>query len=212
MKSLYVKTLITGILLTACSIVNATLILDAGASSTSQNFSGGNYSAGTEFTLSTGLSIDGLAYIDVGNDGLLENHEVGLWNSNGDLLAQATVNNGSTIFASQSSLGRWYVTQINELFLSAGIYRVAGIVGNEDVQALSGDKVSISGVSLSSGYVRTSFPSGGFNFPGLSFSSQAIRASLTTGAFSNSIDVPTPSILALITLAGFGLFSRRFKK
>lgn len=211
MKSFYVKTFIAGLLLTVSSIVNATLILDAGDSSSQANFTGGNYAAGTEFTLASGLTIDGLAYIDLGSNGLLEDHMVGLWNSSGTLLAQALVTNGSTIFASQSSLGRWYVTQITELFLSAGTYRVAGLVGNEAI-GLSGDKVSISGVSLSSGYVRTSFPSGGFAFPNESYTSQAIRASLTTGAFSNSVSVSEPSTIAIFTLALFGLFSRRFKK
>ena len=144
------KSAFAGLVLSMSGFVNATLILDAGASSTVQVFASGDYVAGTEFTLSTALLVDGLAFIDIGSDGLSSDHMVGLWDLSGTLLAQALVTNSSTILASQSTLGRWYVTEIADLLLLAGTYRIAGFVDSE-ASALSNDKVSMPGVSLTSG-------------------------------------------------------------
>ncbi|MCA9289330.1 MAG: hypothetical protein KDA05_12130, partial [Phycisphaerales bacterium] len=152
------------------------LFVDAGAASTSQVFSGGNYVAGTEFTLSTAKLCNVLGYIDVEGDGLAESHQIGLWDANTQaLLAQVTVTPGSQTAPTAGGVGQWFLEDISPINLPAGTYRVAGIVGNE-ANALSNDKVSPAGITLSSGYVRTDFPSGGFAFPNLSFGSEAVRS------------------------------------
>ncbi|MEZ6234264.1 MAG: GC-type dockerin domain-anchored protein [Phycisphaerales bacterium] len=186
---------------------NSELFVDAGPSATSQTFTGGNYVAGSEFTLSTARMCNVLGYIDVEGDGLTESHQIGLWDANTQaLLAQVTVTPTSDTVPTAGGVGQWFVENIPTINLPAGTYRVAGIVGNE-ANSLSDDKVSPAGITLASGYVRTDFPSGGFAFPGLSFTSEAVRSTagfrggmppacepdLTTGAIAGQPGYGVPN-------------------
>lgn len=186
---------------------HAGVIIDAGPQSTAQTFSTGNYVAGTEFTVQSSLLIDGLGWLDAEGNGLNAVHTVGLWNAAGSLLAQAVINNAtSTQILSAQGTAIWFVTEITDLLLAPGTYRVAGTV-NDDNVALSNNKIG-NGVSLSAGYVRTDFPNGGFAYPHLTFASQAIRATLTSNVFANN-SMPEPTSLLL---AGSGLAALRVSR
>ncbi len=202
-----IRILVILVVLTALSTpASALLLIDAGANSTEQNFASGNYVAGTEFTTQSEILVDGLGYIDINSDGFFgESHRIGLWDSTGTLLAEATATDSSTVVASASSLGQWLVEALtNPILLGPGVYRVAGIVGPESLDsiganALSNDKIG-NGVTLTNGYHRTNFPNGGFGDPNQNFSSQAIRATLTTGQFAPTTPMPVPATLLLMCL------------
>ena len=148
-----------------------------------------------------------MGWLDAEGNGLNAVHTVGLWNAAGSLLAQAVINNAtSTQILSAQGTAIWFVTEITDLLLAPGTYRVAGTV-NDDNVALSNNKIG-NGVSLSAGYVRTDFPNGGFAYPHLTFASQAIRATLTTNVFANN-SVPEPTSLLL---AGLGLAALRVSR
>jgi hypothetical protein len=72
---------------------------------------------GFEFTLSKDTTIDALGYFD---DGKGKDHEVGIWNSAGSLLASTTVH-GSDVLS-----GNYYYSAIGALTLSAGTYVIGG--------------------------------------------------------------------------------------
>lgn len=181
---------------------HAGLIIDAGPSSSSQVFLGGDYVAGSEFTTTSALTIRSLGWLDVEGDGLLGTHQVGLWDVvSMSLLASVDVASTSATILSAQGTAQWFMENIGPVTIAAGTYRVAGLVGASSHLALSGDKIG-NGVTLSSGYVRTDFPSGGFNYPGLSFTSQAVRATLSTDFVGVANAVPEPSTLAM---CGIGL-------
>jgi hypothetical protein len=187
--------------------------IDAGAGSSVQDFLGGNYVAGSEFTLSSSLQIDALGYLDVQGDGFDGDHLVGLWRTSDlTLIAQANVTSASTQHLSAQGTAVWYLQSIGTtLTLGPGTYRVAGLVGSEaDADALSDDKIASPGLTISQGYVRTDFPNGGFAFPNLSFGSEAIRSTIAlTGAPVNQVpdSSATFSLLGL-ALGGLGLLRR----
>lgn len=90
---------------------------------------------GYTFDLSSPVAIDGLGVFDLDSDGLNNNHEVGLWNSSGALVASATVLTTSTsVEASASSAGNFVYSSIMELTLNPGTYTVGALykIGDTD--------------------------------------------------------------------------------
>jgi MYXO-CTERM domain-containing protein len=90
-------------------------------------FNNGNqYVLGFDFVVANTISINGLGYFDSYMNGLTENHDVGLWDSSGTLLASATVTNAD-------GLEGWFrYATIGNMTLGAGTYTVAGVAGSED--------------------------------------------------------------------------------
>jgi len=170
----------------------ADLLVDGGPASSLQTFSTGDYVAGSEFTITSPMTVRSLGWIDAEGDGLTNSHMIGLWDvSTQALLASATVTPASPTVLSAQGTALWFMAGIADLLLPAGTYRVAGEVNGDNI-TLTGDKVAGAGVTISSGYVRTDFPSGGFAYPNLSFGSEAVRATVSTEA------IPAPmSVLAL---------------
>ncbi|MCY3011604.1 MAG: PEP-CTERM sorting domain-containing protein [Planctomycetota bacterium] len=201
-------------LVTAAGQVQAALLIDAGPSSILDGFFGGNYVAGSEFTTSSSLTIRSLGWLDAEGDGLLFNHQVGLWGTGSQtLLASAVVTPLSPTIASANGTAKWFMENITPFTIEAGTYRIAGLVGPNDHNALSDNKIG-NGVTISAGYVRTGFPNGGFNFPGLTFDSEAVRATLSTD-FVSAAAVPEPTSLAIFGIgacvAGLGA-ARRLRR
>lgn len=204
------KSVAAAALLTASAASHAGLVIDAGAASSQQTFLTGNYIAGTEFTIASSMTIDGLGWLDAEGNGLTSSHEMGLWNTAGILLATATVTNANTFIGSAQGTARWYISEIAELLLAPGSYRVAGTVNGDNV-ALSGNKIG-NGASLSAGYVRTDFPSGGFAYPNLTFGAEAIRATVVSNQFDNVGRVPEPASIFLLGSAIALLAASRRRK
>src|SRR4051812_42963539 len=94
-------------------VVQAALLLDFTGGNA--NTFGGNTTVGWEFTLNSPMLVDGLGFWDHGSDGLVNTHDVGIWNSSNTalLLTSTTVTNGSsTPVASTSTAGRWLFNNI----------------------------------------------------------------------------------------------------
>lgn len=91
--------------------------------------SGGRWTLGYFFNVLNPITVTGLGYFDEGKNGLLETHEVGLWNSAGTLLASAVVGSGTS-----NTLNGWYrMAGVAPVTLSAGNgYVVGGYVGSFD--------------------------------------------------------------------------------
>ncbi len=110
------------LLLTTAAMASAsTLGLDV--TSNTQVLSHGEYdNAGWQFSVSAPIVVDGLGLFDVNPAGLNASHPVGLWDSNGKLLAQAIVGSASPLVSSASTAGDWLFEDIAPIVLQPGVY------------------------------------------------------------------------------------------
>jgi hypothetical protein len=82
---------------------------------------GDNVTLGWGFTLVNTVTVTGLGYFD-GNAGLTDAHPVGIWNTMGILLAEATVPSGSTA----DLISGFRFVSIAPVILGAGAYSIGG--------------------------------------------------------------------------------------
>lgn len=135
MKDIRLLALVTAYTLGVCSTAQASLL--------AADFTGGNlYSSGIynnigwSFQVTSSTTINGLGVFDEGAAGLTNQHQVGLWNSSGSLLAQTTVSNASAGVASASSLGRWLFEDIGPITLAAGNYVLGAFYSDADADGV----------------------------------------------------------------------------
>ena len=93
--------------------------------------------AGFSFRVESPMNVTGLAFWDEGSDGIVSDHPVALWNIGGTLLATTTVTNGSAVVPSAGP-GRWLVSSISPVNLSAGDYVLGALYAPESADLLRG--------------------------------------------------------------------------
>src|SRR5437660_1734543 len=110
-------------MLLATATVSSASTLGLDVTSDTQVFAPGVFhNIGWQFSVNAPITIDALGLFDVNPAGLAENHQVGIWDNSGTLLAQTTVTNGSTLVASASNAGDWLFADIAPIVLLPGTY------------------------------------------------------------------------------------------
>ncbi|MEZ6233702.1 MAG: GC-type dockerin domain-anchored protein [Phycisphaerales bacterium] len=177
-------------------------VVDSGAGGANQGFTTGNYVAGSEFTVDSTQRIQSLGWIDAEGDGLTGSHQVFLWNVDTQaIVAQGTVRPNSLRAPSARGPAQWFLAPIPPTTLFPSTYRIVGEM-TADAVGVSGDHLPFGGMSITPGYVRTSFPSGGNGFPNLTIGSDAVlatasvlyacHADLTRGAIQGQVGFGVP--------------------
>lgn len=154
--------------------------------------------SGYEFSLSEGYMISRLGLFDYQQDGLLEGHQVGVWDSAGNLVSSGTVPGGTT--SELEGLMRW--VDVDDFFLTPGTYTVGAnyatgsYIGGEEIR-FNNSVVLADGVTLIDAMQN--------NWPG--FSRPTFTTYQNTGTFGPGLDgMPisslVPTNLANVTDAG----------
>lgn len=114
--------IVIGILFGVATSASATAIALDVTSDTQVFAPGVFHNIGWQFSVSAPITVDALGLFDVGPSGLVQEHQVGLWDNSGNLLAQTTVTNASTSVASVSNAGDWLFQGITPILLIPGTY------------------------------------------------------------------------------------------
>lgn len=189
-------------------MVQAALILDFTGGNA--NTFGGNATVGWEFTLNSPMLVDGLGFWDHSSDGLVNAHDVGIWNTSNTslLVASTTVTNGSsTAVASTSSTGRWLFNNISAITLSPGTYVVGGtiIASDADSQRFNASALMLSGATF---LQARNISSTGLLYP-------TPASVFNDGVFGPNIRgtlVPEPNMALMVLVATAAFYSLARKK
>jgi hypothetical protein len=96
-----------------------------------------SFTAGWTFTVVNTITVDGLAIFDGGSNGLIRDHTVGLWRSDGTLLISSAVTNAnSSPVSAADPQGRWLVHPIVPLVLTPGTYAIGSDYQNSEADAI----------------------------------------------------------------------------
>jgi hypothetical protein len=99
----------------------ATLAVELGAGGLQNANYGGNVTLGWGFTLNSGVIVTDLGYFDAAG-GLIDPHPVGIWDSVGNVVAQATVPSGNA----GTLVSGFRFVAITPVGLSPGAYSIGG--------------------------------------------------------------------------------------
>ncbi|MEP6755696.1 MAG: PEP-CTERM sorting domain-containing protein [Chthonomonadales bacterium] len=200
------------ILKSACLTAFVTLATIYAASSKAQtvalDFTGGGLGQsngritwGWAFNIASGVTVTDLGVYDEGNNGLVNSHQVGLWDSGGTLLATTTLASGlsGTAVPSVSGFGSFRFNNIVSLGLAPGSYVIGAAYVDVDADLL---RFNTSAPSMAPGFTFTTARSGpgGFVFPPLT--------SGTNGFFGPNLRfVAAPEPGTVVSLFGTGALS-----
>jgi hypothetical protein len=160
------------------------------------------YTLGYEFITSTNFNIDALGYWD---DGLQNDHEVGIWDTSGTLLVSTTV------LGTDPLTGHFRYGSIANFLLAPGTYRIGGeFLGN--FNPFPSDAV---GVTTTSGFTWVAdyqLIGAGLNFPTNTFNNYGNNGIFAANFMvSEGAAVPEPGTISLMLLSilVLGRMSRR---
>jgi hypothetical protein len=156
----------------------------------------GPFTVGWEFHDNSAVNVTSLGAFDDSLDGLTESHDVGLWDSSGNLLASTTVAAGTT----DPLIANFRYSAISPITLTPGDYFIgAEWEDGGDPMVFSGDPGTITTVPAIT-YLNASFVAGGAL-------SDPVDGSTSPGYFGPNLTVagvPEPATWAMVLL-GVGM-------
>lgn len=140
---------------------------------------------GWTFSTSEARQVTALGLFDVNANGLVDSHQVGIWDSNGTLLVTTSVDTNDPLTSSASTLGDWRFRNVAPVLLAAGDYTIGAYYPTDQEAFLGSDGAN---------EVQMSLPSW------LSYG----EGRVTVGAFGNMFGMPDTPNGATFQPAWFG--------
>ncbi len=205
---LLIRVILLAVLVASASFLYAGT-LGVTTSNDGVNANTGTWTLGYSFMVNSPITVTGLGVFDAGSDGLNVSHDVGLWDSSGNLLTWTTVPAGTV-----APLNGYYrMEAISGVSLTAGsVYYVGSVNGIDNDGWLQDPSTLIAAPEITYLSRQYEFSNGSLVFPDLAGSG-------TTGYFGGNFEfggssVPEPSSLLMLgsgVLAAASAFRRKFR-
>lgn len=178
-------------------------------------FSGSNpqvgYTIGWDFTVTNGpIFVSHLGYYDYAGDGLGGSHEVGIFDSSGNLLASNTVAAGVTeLLVGDPTLGwfRYHALSTDLVLQPGSTYRIGGVGSDNDAAQNSPQNLTVGTRLVLGDSYSTPTGTGVLTFP-----TTFISGPENPFSGPNFLYIPEPSTVMLFATGGFWLFLRRNRR
>lgn len=161
---------------------------------------------GWEFDVFAETSVTDLGFFDDGGDGLLESHDIGIWDSSGTLLTSATIAAGS----GATLIDGFRYIDIADILLGVGNgYVIAATDLTDDEMAVDVDSIS---TVASIAWVESRFgvTGGSLGLPTSSIGRDAyFGPNFLTGGTTAAVPAPASLVLFGIGLAALGSMRKR---
>lgn len=192
------------LLLTVSSAKADFAIVDFGPNQIN-NVATDNRTVGWIFETTQTVTISQLGIWDFQMDGLLADHQVGIFDASGNLLVETTVQAGmaSPLDGPVIGGGQWRYEDISPLMLAAGTYTIGALYNNNDVFESDAEFVTTS-PALIFGEERFNSEGDGFGFP-----TQSVGRIGVFGPNFNFTGIPEPNMSAIAVLFCSVVFRRR---
>jgi hypothetical protein len=171
---------------------------------TGESLSDGPFTLGWSFTVNSGIDVTALGVFSDSEDGLAESHDVGLWDSAGDLLASTTVDAGTV----DPLDDQFRMVEIAPVALTAGSTYYIGAVwlDGADDMTFPGDAVNFATAPEVTFVTSQYVVAGSLTFPGTSYTSDPAYFGPN---FEFTDAVPEPSYMVALAALGLAVVAGR---
>lgn len=173
-----------------------------------QQLGNGPYTLGWEFVANQNMTVTGLGVFDGNQDGLLESHDVGIWDSAGNLVGSSTVSAGTV----DPLTNQFRYASVSFNLVAGETYEIGAVWNNLlDDLILNG---AATGFANSPGvtFTQNSYIAGGTLSDPINHADTQPAYFGPNFLYSSSTSTPEPSSLLLLSsglLAGVGMIRRK---